>query len=180
MRHSPLLLASLAIVLTGCGGGTEDVADGPSPTPSPTGSVPTTPAPSATISTPPAHETAEQFIRRWQSVADAMQLSGETATFDDLNEPSCRSCAAFRAHITGIYAAGGHVEVRPTRIASIHELPNGTFHVRQEIDPSRYQERAGSAWKTFPGGEVTQVVELRHTKTGWRLAEYSQLAEAGL
>lgn len=176
MRHSPLLVASLAIVLTGCGGGTEDVADGPSPAPSPTTSVPTTPAPSATISTPPAHETAEQFIRRWVQVNTEAQRTGDLTALDSLNQPGCDSCKSFDKLVSRIYDAGGVVEPATTEILSLERHRDGNYYSRERSSPSRYTESQSDGWKHLTGGTTTVIYTLAKRGRAWRMADYADLA----
>jgi hypothetical protein len=179
MRRSVLLLVGL-MLLTGCGGSSNNTAT-PSP-PAMTNPAPTSPSANGATSPPPAHETGKQFIRRWQSVSDSMQLTGDSSAFDALNDPACKSCANFKASVERIYSSGGHVEASPTRILWIRsdsDTRTGadvTYHVREQVTPSRYQESPTGEWKTFPGGTNTQVFYLKHTTDGWRVLEYGQLA----
>ena len=176
MRRTLALLAGTAL-LTGCGGGSHDLADGPSPAP-----PASSPAPPSTAATAPVHETAKQFIRRWQKTADAMQMSGDITAFTALNEPACKSCSEFVAGVQRIYEAGGHIEARATRILwirpyaqALHDA-DATYQVRENTLPSRYQESSTGAWKTFPGGTDTQIFYLDQSTSGWKLIEYGQLA----
>ncbi|WP_157417086.1 hypothetical protein [Nocardioides sp. Iso805N] len=176
MRRSPLLLVSLAILLTGCGGGTQDIADGPSPAASPTTSMPATPSTSATIATPPAHESAKQFIRRWIQVNTEAQRTGDLTALDSLNEPGCESCKSFARAVTRIYAAGGTIEAADTEILSIARHPDGQYYTRERVPPSRYRESARAKWTKFTGGTDTQIYLVARVGDLWRMAKYSELA----
>ena len=175
MRRTLALLAGSAL-LTGCGGSSHDIADGPSSAPPAATSSPASPTTSPTT-TAPTHETAKQFIRRWQKTADAMQLSGDTSAFDALNDSGCQSCATFKQSVAEVYARGGQIETTPTEILWIHQQSGRRYYVHERAAATRYRESAKGPWKTFPGGEVTQVVDLMRLSSGWRLAAYSQLAE---
>lgn len=176
MRHSPLLLAALVIPLAGCGGGTQDVADGPSPVPSSTMSTPATPAPSATIATPPAHETAEQFIRRWVRVNTEAQRTGDLTALNELNEPNCESCKSFAKAVTRIYRAGGEIQASDTEVLAVAKHLDGLYYSRERSAPSRYRDSATSPWKTLSGGTSTEVYTLAKKRGQWRMSDYSGLA----
>lgn len=161
----PLLLT--ALLASACGGGA-DIAAPPSSAPGPISSPP---SPSSS----PARESAKDFIRRWVRTSDAAQ-SGDLTAFHALNEPGCQSCAGYERTVRRIYAAGGSVEPAVTTILWIRKQPNGSYYVRERVTASRYREREGAPWKTFPGGTDTQIYYLVPAGATWLMKEYSQLA----
>lgn len=111
-----------------------------------------------------------------------MQRTGDTSTFDGLNDASCHSCATFEKSIIHIYAAGGHVEAKPTHINWVRRSlavkygAEVSYRVRETAGPSRYQEKSGGSWKYLAGGTDTQILYLRRSSGAWQVVEYAQLA----
>lgn len=173
MRRTLALLAGSAL-LTGCGGGSHDIADGPSSAPPAGTSSPASPSTSPTT-TAPTHETAKQFIRRWVKTNTEAQRSGDLTAFDAMNEPTCESCQALDKAIKRIYDAGGVVEPSEVKILWIKKHFDG-YYSRGHLAASRYKESAAGPWKRFTGGTDTQVYKLVRVDDEWRMADYSQLA----
>ena len=108
MRRGVYVVAVVVAALAsgGCQGG------GDEPTPSPSGSASTSAAPespSTSTSPSPEAETAEEFIRRWVEVGNAMQNSGDTDEYRSLSR-GCTACIATADQIDQIYKDGGRVE----------------------------------------------------------------------
>lgn len=174
MRRLLLLTAPLlALVwsLAGCGGGSHDVAHSPSSAPPPASS----PAPASTAPSAPAHETAEQFIRRWVKANTNAQRTGDLTAWDAMNQPGCQSCRGFDKAVKRIYDAGGVVEPSETQILWIRKHPDG-YYSREHLAASRYRESTNAPWKHFAGGTDTQIYDPIRIHGEWRMAKYSQLS----
>jgi hypothetical protein len=175
-----LVLALLLGGLAGCSDDPDpDVADPTSEATSTSTTEPISdPATSEPTSEAPA-ESAQEFIRRWHEVSDAMQLSGETAEYKALG-PGCRPCSDTADLIEGYYVAGGFVEYEGTQVTSVKRL--GTvgelveFEVSRRSAPTRYQETRGGPIKTFPGGEDIIRMKLERADGVWMVVDLGLLA----
>jgi hypothetical protein len=174
MRRTLALLAGSAL-LTGCGGSSHDIADGPS---SAAPAATSSPASSTTspTTTAPTHETAKQFIRRWVKTNTEAQRTGDLTAFDAMNEPTCESCQALDKAVRRIYNAGGVVEPSDIEVLWIKQHSDHTYYMREHVPGSRYREAASGPWKHFAGGTDTEIYTLTKVNGAWRMAESAGLA----
>lgn len=185
-RASVAALAASLALLTGCGdGGDEPGAD---PTPIIPSSSPAEPTPSeseAAEEEPPAMPEAareestagaEAFVEHWADLVTYMLNTGDSGPLDAISEPGCGSCADTTEGITGLYDEGGRIEsegwsvkqlgFNQNSIASepIARMVQGRERVWRSADDNKPDVNKRS--------ELTISFDLRHERSGWRIAEY--------
>lgn len=162
-RLASLLVCAL-LVLTACGG--DPVAPPPL-------TLPTSSSPTASDTVQP--ESAEEFIRRWQATADAMEASGVTEDFEALNL-ECESCNTFVDLVDKIYRDGGYIRHRGTQIVWITKYNASGYTVRVRSGPTTYRESSTAPVKHLEGGALTTRVFLKKSSAGWRVIAFEQIA----
>lgn len=166
--------------LAGCSDDPEpDIAD---PTSEPTSTSTAAPVSEPPTSEPTSEATAESaqdFIRRWHEVSDAMQVTGETSDYLAL-APDCTPCAETAELIASYYKAGGFIRYEGTRVRSIKKLGRAAdaqeFEVALDSAPTEYKASASSDLETFPGGQNSIRMRLVRSTDGWAVLDYSVLA----
>lgn len=164
--------AALTLALSGC---TESEPREPEPswTPSSTPEQPsTTPAAHDSLTVAPEGETARQFIRRWVGLINLIQRTGDAAPYRAISGPDCRSCKSFATRVEKIYAAGGFVRTRGSRITDLRNDGNGQWTVTLHAAPTEYRKTRSAATQRLGGGRYSYVVYIGRVSGDWRVASY--------
>lgn len=173
-------LVVLALALTGCSGDTEPGSPDPSePVTSPAAPVSSAPTTTATSSSPTEVESAGDFLRRWHSVSDEMQNTGDASSYRTLG-PDCKPCRETADLVESYYRNGGYVRAGRTKVLSVRLVGevDGNYEYDVELDtpPSRYRETADGPIKSFPGGENAIRVQMKRMNDSWVVTDYGVLA----
>ncbi|MCW2814200.1 MAG: hypothetical protein JWN84_1655, partial [Nocardioides sp.] len=174
------VLALLLGGLAGCSSDPEpDVVEPTSEAPSTSTTEPISDPPTSEPTSEAPAESAQEFIRRWHEVSDAMQLSGETNDYLAMG-PACKPCAATAQVVERYYEAGGFIRFSGTQVSRISKLGNvggsSEFDVARVTAPTEYKEASSGPLMTFPGGESTLRMRLKPMGDSWLVLDYSQLA----
>ena len=165
-----------AVILTSCSSDPE-VAAPPDPSPSET-VAPETPEPRESAA--PESESAEEFIRRWVGLQNAMQTDGDTQAYRAAS-PECQTCLQFSDRIEEIYAAGGTVETTGWDLGSDFKVAGEHNHklvqVMVKSGETQYSEAEGAPTKRLPGGLLKQQFDVIKVKGNWTMLEYSEVAQ---
>ncbi len=173
MRRTAVLTAVSVMVLSaGCSGDQEPDADV-------TPIIPTETASSA-VATPtqePEAESAEEFVRRWQSVSDDMVVSGNLARYRDMYV-DCSPCERFAKQVEELYDGGGRFEAggnEVTRVVTMSDTPM-ILRATMVAEPSRLIQGSGES-REFPGGRQTIEFHLGGEPGAWTMRSYSLLPQ---
>jgi hypothetical protein len=177
MRRVLLSLAVVAMLAAACTGA--DPEADPSPTPS-SASPSVSPTPTESSSAPPRAETAVEFIKRWITVGDEMQRTGDSSSYRSISR-RCPPCLDFAGSIDAIYAAGGWVKTEGWEIKRVLRVSGSGNRrvVRAEVlsSPTTYVDRKGGDQKSFPGGRLIEVFEVERVGSSWQMRLYSEVPQ---
>jgi len=146
-----------------------------------TGTAPKTSEPTSaptTTTTPPKHETAKEFVIRWQDLAAEMQHTGDTSAYLALTK-ECRDCETFATTVAEFYEAGGTVEGGRFRLSHVYKMAevkevvivNYVLHSTRMI-----LRKPGEAPQKFPGGRTHYQVNLvPDPVTSWKVIRVSRI-----
>lgn len=140
--------------------------------PTPTTSEPTS---EPTETETPEAETAEEFVRRWQAVSDAMQLSGDTEEFLAMAY-KCKACGDFADAVEDIYSNGGSVDAKASTISMISRQSDAppTFDMWLQSAKTVVRKGDGSV-ERLPGGRQGLRVILNRRSGAWYVTYYGVL-----
>ena len=172
-RATALVAAALALgALAGC---SED--EGPEAAATPAPRLPATP--SASVTPAPENETAEEFIRRWNSVQNDMQ-KGDTHEWRRLST-DCSSCIRSADQIDEIYAAGGHIRTAGRKIISVRKSKQtdnpDVYTLTFRSTPTELQRTRAAAKETLLGGKAALEVHVASVDGAWTVKDIWQLAQ---
>jgi hypothetical protein len=175
-RSAAVVAALLAWTLTACSDDPEPIVE---PTPSPTSTAPTQPT-SPPTSEPPERESAQEFIRRWQAEAFAMQVSGDTSRYRELSL-NCESCDLLAGSVSEIYDSGGSVRFRGRhQVIDLVRVgkERGTliFEYTLQSPRSEVLDSDGNVSQRFSGGRNEYQVNVVRREGGWSISSASRLA----
>jgi hypothetical protein len=160
LRSHHLAAVLLPLALSAC---SADPATPPPFTPGTSASSPS--------ASPTAHaETAEEFIRRWIEVADAVQLDGDTGPYRAMTR-GCDSCDAFANTVDRIYKAGGYIDFGGTQVLSISRRAGHSYDYFVDAGATSYRETAHGPLKRLPGGHSKLGVDLTRSSRGWLVTD---------
>jgi hypothetical protein len=173
VRRALALAVVAPLLLAGCTG---DPEPEPSPKMPETSSV--TPTDEPTETETPQAESAEDFVRRWVEVSNAMQNSGETEEYLRLSA-KCGACRRVAQRVAAAFEAGGYARTDGWKILEITNRPGGsrvqTLDVRVDSAPTAFKEDASSDEQEFPGGEVLYRFRL-NGQPPWTVRQLTQVA----
>ncbi|KRA37346.1 hypothetical protein ASD81_01005 [Nocardioides sp. Root614] len=175
--RKPRTAASLALfatlTLSACDGGNDPADPMSTWTPSGTVETPSTTAPTVDpLTVAPEGETARQFIRRWVTLGNRMQETGETKAFLALAGPDCKSCRDYAAQIDEIYANSGSITSAGSKVIAAKHDGGDQWTVTLEGAPTKYVESKGAEEETLPGGRYELVLYIVEVDGAWIVGEY--------
>jgi hypothetical protein len=158
---------AVPVLLTACGGGDNSVAD-----------PPISPAPTSSPTQSPEHETAEQFVRRFVSVSNAMEAHGKTDAYLALTQ-RCKPCRALAKQIESARSHGGFYRSDGWSVKSIRPSVgrrSGTVDIDVRSAPTSFRNSAGSSVEHYTGGNFTFRIALRRSGSEWKVTNVAQVA----
>lgn len=114
----------------------------------------------------PYTETAEQFIRRFTVVEDAMQNSGETGEYLALTD-HCESCTRLASTVRRAFARGGSITYAGTRIVWIHRLGPTLWEYKVDDGPTDLKKSSGARVQHSDGGTAELEISLDQRSAAW-------------
>lgn len=169
VRRAVALSAVVPLLLAGCSGEAEPTPKMPDPT---TSSATPTPTETETAETPEV-ESAEDFIRRWQDVADAMVLTGDTDEFLGMSE-GCSPCETYAEQVADVYDQGGRVEFDGSNVLSVEEEADSPPTFIVEVDARTLRiEVPDEDPRTFPAATQRYRMTLARKRDGYTMRYYA-------
>lgn len=174
---TPLVALLVLLGTAACNDDPEPKFADPTDDPTTSSSAPTSDSPT---SSPPGPESAEDFIRRWQALGDAMQRTGQSAEYEDLNV-GCDSCDYFVAAVKDVYSAGGRIEFAGTDIKKMVEVSAARRSATYDmtiVSGETLTYAAGDPRPTrIPPERVTLRLTLTRDGPSWLVSSFSKLPE---
>ncbi len=177
--HRAALAAALAglVLLTGCQSDPEPRFADPTASPPPVSGQPTSAPPTPSI-TETSTETAQEFLRRFQSEAFEMQRTGDTSVYRRMTS-TCSACKQFADSVDDVYRSGGSAEVGEGSVTAIRPLGrrNGFLIFDYDLDtaPGRILDAGGKVVQRFDGGPSSFQVSVRKVKGTWVVTDLTEL-----
>jgi hypothetical protein len=168
VRRTLALALTVPVLLAGC-------SDDPEPTPKipePTSSSPT---PTPTESETAEAESPEDFVRRWVTVSDQMQTTGNVGEFQRMSR-KCQACADVVDQVRSIYESGGSIELTETKVGRLDRVESEppTFHVDLNTPETIIRSESGAVDQRLPAGVGKYVLTLNGEPGDWYVAAYAR------
>jgi hypothetical protein len=170
-RAAALALAC-ALALAGCSDDGEPEGEEPTWTPMSTPEEPSTSPAGSVPTVAPENETARQFLRRWVSLINLIQRTGDATPYRAIAGPDCRSCRQFADRVESIYSSGGYIKTGGSRIVEMTRDGEGQWTVSLMAAPTELKESANAKVQMLEGGPYGYVVYLLRVDGRWSISAY--------
>lgn len=160
------LTFAVPLLLAGCSEKAEPTPKMPDPTSS---------SPSPTESEMPEAESAEDFIRRWVRVSDAMQQTGDVAEFRQLSR-NCQACGQVADQVASIYKSGGSIDFEGSEVMLLNQIASSppTFHLDLKTAETIIRNADGSVEQRLPEGTGKYLVTVNGKPDAWFVGAYGR------